>query len=311
MRTISGQQYVLKVGDSEAHIASIGATLRGYSCHGVDLLMPFDAAEERPAMRGALLAPWPNRTANAEYRFRGSAYALPMNEPERGNASHGLVSDLDFTPISEGAQELTLTAMVGPQPGYPWSIRLDVRFVLREEGLTQSVTATNESMESAPFGMGGHPYLLAGNPGPTAVDGWTLELPANEVLLVDPVRYLPQKLVYVDEYERGCFDFRTPRKIGQTVLNNAFTGLARDGTGRATVRLFNGQRTGVELELSAECKWVQLYTTDVPGSPVHRHALAVEPMTCPPDALNSGRDLRVLAPGESVHVEWVLRRLGG
>ena len=32
---------------------------------------------------------------------------------------------------------------------------------------------------------------------------------------------------------------------------------------------------------------------------MHRKSLAVEPMTCPPDAFNSGVDLVVLQPGQS------------
>jgi len=40
---------------------------------------------------------------------------------------------------------------------------------------------------------------------------------------------------------------------------------------------------------------MQLFT----GEAVGRTALAVEPMTCPPDAFITGQDLVVLQPGES------------
>ena len=33
-------------------------------------------------------------------------------------------------------------------------------------------------------------------------------------------------------------------------------------------------------------------------------ALAIEPMTCPPDAFNSGVDLDVIEPGESLVASW-------
>ena len=38
-------------------------------------------------------------------------------------------------------------------------------------------------------------------------------------------------------------------------------------------------------------------------------ALAIEPMTCPPDALNSGIDLITLAPGQSWSGRWGLTPL--
>jgi aldose 1-epimerase len=306
MRTISGQQYVLRANEAEAIIASIGATLRAYTHKGRDVVMPFMADEERPAMRGALLAPWPNRTADARYWFDDELHVLPMNEPERGNASHGLVTDLDFALVDKEDHQLRLTATIEPQPGYPWKVKLDVKFELNGSGLTQTVTATNESCAPAPIGLGWHPYLLAGPAQDNSIDDWFLELPADEVLLVDQERLLPKDTVSV-QLDRGYFDFRNPRPIGATVLNNAFTALHRNSKGRTIVRLLCEEGNGAELEFGPECKWVQLYTADMPGLPDHRHALAIEPMTCPPDALNSGQDLWVLPPGQTTAVTWTAR----
>ena len=49
---------------------------------------------------------------------------------------------------------------------------------------------------------------------------------------------------------------------------------------------------------------MQVYTaTNYPDTPL---AVAIEPMTAPADAFNSGRGLRRLAPGETWTVEWGL-----
>jgi aldose 1-epimerase len=51
---------------------------------------------------------------------------------------------------------------------------------------------------------------------------------------------------------------------------------------------------------------VQIHTADQPDAAVSRIGLAVEPMTCPPDAFNSGTDLIVLQPGESTTAGWTI-----
>jgi aldose 1-epimerase len=50
--------------------------------------------------------------------------------------------------------------------------------------------------------------------------------------------------------------------------------------------------------------WLQVFTSDTLHGERHRRAVAIEPMTCPPNALVSGDDLIVLAPGESVSHSW-------
>jgi aldose 1-epimerase len=61
--------------------------------------------------------------------------------------------------------------------------------------------------------------------------------------------------------------------------------------------------TGVEVWAEPVYRWVQVFTTgDFPGKSTR--AVAIEPMTCPPDALNSGVDLVWLKPGESWAGRW-------
>ena len=72
-------------------------------------------------------------------------------------------------------------------------------------------------------------------------------------------------------------------------------GLRRPGTGRA-----------VTVWADAEAyPWLQVFTGDSLPEPLRRTSgVAVEPMTCPPDAFRSGQDLVVLAPGQEFEGDW-------
>ncbi len=279
----SGTQHALRAGDYEAVIASIGGTLRSLTYKGRDLVVPFGADEVRPSYRGATLAPWPNRVVDGLYTFGGVERQLALTEPARAHALHGLAGWLDFEAIDKGSDHVTLSAVVQPQTAYPWRIVVVTTFSLGPDGLTQSVTAHNESAESAPWGTGPHPYLVAGE---GRVDDWTLELPAAEVLAVTPDRLIPTELVAVDAEEPDRFDFRAPRRIAEAAIDHAFTALDRDDAGRVAVRVTDAAGAGVEMSWDAACPWVQIHTADRPDPAVNRIGLAVEPMTCAPDAFN-------------------------
>ena len=308
MRTLlSGTQHALRAGDYEAVISSIGASLRSLTYDGRDLTVPFDADEVRPSYRGATLAPWPNRIVDGKYTFAGEERQVALTEPARHHALHGLGGWLDYEAIDKGPSHVTLTAAIVPQTGYPWRIVVETTFALDADGLTQTVKATNESPDSAPWGTGPHPYLVAGE---GHVDDWTLDLPAAEVLAVTPDRLSPIGLRPVDADDPARFDFREAREIGSVEIDHAYAALTRDAEGHATVRLTAAAGSGVEMVWDAACPWVQIHTSDKGvGKPGHRTGLAVEPMTCAPDAFNADRydydaGLIVLEPGASASASW-------
>lgn len=305
-RPASGTQHLLRSGDYQAVVASVGASLRVLRHRGPagerDLVVPFDADEVRPAYRGVSLAPWPNRIVDGRYRFGSVDYVLPLTEPDRGHALHGLVSWLDFDAVDKGADHVTLAAEIEAQAGYPWRLYVESAFRLTPEGLEQSVSATNMSDTVAPFGVSGHPYLVAG---PGRVDDWTLELPADVVLGVTEDRLIPTSEEPVDGSDPGRFDFREARRIGDARIDHAFTGLRRED-GVARVRLTDASGSGVLMAWHEACPWVQIHTADVPGRATDRIGLAVEPMTCPPDAFNSENSLIYLDPGSRAGGSWTI-----
>lgn len=308
MRTVlSGTQHALRAGDYEAVIASVGASLRSLTFAGRDLVVPFDADEVRPSYRGATLAPWPNRIVDGLYTFGGTERQVALTEPARHHALHGLAAWLDYEAVDKGPSHVTLEAAVEPQTGYPWRVVIRTTFSLDAEGLTQTVTATNESPDAAPWGTGPHPYLVAGA---GHVDDWTLELPADEVLAVTPDRLSPIGLRPVDADDPERFDFRAARAIRAVEIDHAYTALQRDEAGLARVRVTGAAGSGVEMTWDAACPWVQIHTSDKGvGKPGHRTGLAVEPMTCAPDAFNADRydydaGLIVLEPEASASASW-------
>lgn len=310
--TLSGTQHSIRAGDYEAVIASVGASLRSLTFAGRNLVVAFDADEVRPSYRGATLAPWPNRIVDGRFAFGGVAHQVALTEPARHHALHGLASWLDFHAIDKGTSHVTLVGVIEPQAGYPWRINVETTFALDANGLTQTVRATNESPDAAPWGTGPHPYLVAGA---GHVDDWTLELPADDVLAVTPDRLIPTEVVAVDAVEAERFDFRTARSIGAVEIDHAYTALSRDESGFATVRLTDSDGGGVAMTWDAACPWVQIHTSDKGvGLPGHRTGLAVEPMTCAPDAFNQASydfdaGLIVLEAGASSTASWRISAL--
>lgn len=305
---LSGTSTTLTCGQYRASIASVGASLRSLEFDGGALVVPFAEDEVRPGYRGATLVPWPNRIVDGRYSFAGVTQQLPLTEPDRGHALHGLGLWLDFETREVQADHVTLEATINAQTGYPHRIVVTVSYSLDDSGLHTVVKATNTGPTDAPWGTGPHPYLVAG---PSRVNDWTLTLPADEVLTVTSDRLVPTGLAAVESEAGGVFDFRTPRTIGDTFIDHAFTSLHRDAEGKATVTLLSKEGSGVEMTWDGTCPWVQIHTADLPDPALSRQGLAVEPMTCPPDAFNSGTDLIVIAPNEHHLAGWTIRAVPG
>lgn len=302
----TGDQFEIEGGGYLATVTESGATLRSLSFGGRALVDGF-AVDQVPARgRGQLLVPWPNRIRDGAYAFAGRHLQLPLSEPARGNAAHGLVRWASWAVEEHTTHSVSLVYRSMAQSGYPWTLDLHVLYDLSADGLTVTLTATNLAPSAAPYAAGAHPYLAVGV-GP--VDGLELTLPAATRLVTDD-RMLPVGRVPVDGTD---FDFRVTRPVRGTVFDHAFTDLTRDPSGRVTA-LLRDPRTGAGVALWADerHRWLQVYSGDDAGETARR-SLAVEPMTAPPDAFRSGEDLVVLAPagspGDEHSASWGIRAL--
>ena len=302
----SGEQYEITGGGYRAVVTEAGGGLRALEHDGRPLVLGYPEDRQASAGRGQLLVPWPNRIRDGVYELDDRVHRLPLSEPARHNASHGLVRWASWTLEEQTAHSVSLVLRLMAQPGYPWTVDLHVLYDVSALGLTVTVTATNLAGSRAPYAVGAHPYLVAG-PGP--LDGWELTLPAATRLLTDD-RMLP---VGREDVRDGDLDFRMARPLRGAVLDTAFTDLERQPDGHVEVVLRDPSAdTGVVLWMDEHHGYTQLFTGD--ARPEHaREALAVEPMTAPADAFNSGDGLVLLAPagepGDELSVSWGIRSL--
>lgn len=292
----SGDQFEIAFGDQRAVITEVGGGLRSYTADERPVLDGYGADEMCPSGRGQVLAPWPNRLEDGTYDHDGARHQLPLDEPERHNAIHGLVRWDPWTRREQEPQRVVLDHTLHPRPGYPFTLTLTVAYVLSADGLTVTMTAVNDGRDTCPYGVGMHPYLTLGSP----IDALVLSAPARTVLQSDE-RGLPRTRAPVDGTE---YDFQRARPIGTTVLDHCFTDLERGDDGRARIQLEDPvAERRVTIWLDEHYPFVMLFTGD-PLPDVARRALAVEPMTCPPNAFRTGEHRIDLEPAATVTGTW-------
>lgn len=297
----TGEQYVIAHGSAQATITQVGATLRGYTVDGRDVIDGFGVGERASDGRGQVLAPWPNRLADGSYRYGGRDVQAPLNELSRHDAIHGLVRWSDWSPVAHSVSAVTMAYAIRPQPGYEWQLDLELTYALDDAGLTVTLRVRNAGGERAPFGAGFHPYLRFGA---TAIDGLDLQVPAASFLESNGEGERP----VLTPVEETPWDFLRLRRIGSTRMDTAFGELVRGDDRRAVAVLSDpvGDRS-VRLWVDDGFRYLMVYTADQVGDPERRRqAVAVEPMTCPPDAFRTGTDLIELDPGESWQASWGL-----
>lgn len=297
------QRWNIRHGSHTATVSERGGAISGYAVDGVPIIRGVPDGEVPSAFDGAVLAPWPNRIRDGRWTFGSVAQQLAITEPATGNALHGLLAWVPWQVEDASDDGVTLTAVVLPQPGYPLSVAVSVTWSVSAAGLKCLLAVHNIGDEAAPFGVGTHPYFSVAGHG---VDDLSLTLPAATWIDTDD-RLLPVARRGVDS-AAGDKDFRRSRSLHGVILDTAFTDVTRNPDGTSTVRLAGTDGT---LEIWAEeaFGWWQVYTSDYfdPDSDRYRREVAIEAMTCGPDAFNSGQDLIVLAPGAQWQGCWGVR----
>lgn len=297
----TGQQFLLRSGEQSVVVVELGGALRQYTVGGRPVVDGLSVEEPIEGGRGQLLVPWPNRVRNGRYRWNGQELQLPLTEPEHGNAIHGLLRWMSWQLLDQDETRVLLGATLWPQPGYPFHLGVTAEYVLSADGLEVTVVALNLGTDVAPYGVGQHPYLTVGT---GRVDEAVLTVPAQRWVRSDDLG-LP---VATEAVVGTPYDFRMPRSIGAQQLDTAFTELERDATGRAVVRLAHPSGThGTDLWLGEGVEFLQVYTGDTLPERRRRCGVAVEPMSCPPDAFRSGTALVALEPGAQHTFRWGLR----
>ena len=295
---LTGAQYEIAAGGYQAVATELGAGLRELRCNGRPVITGYQPDELPPGAAGQLLVPWPNRVDGGRYTVAGTEHQLDLSEPKAGNAIHGLGRWVPWQAVRHDSRAIALRHVLLGRAGYPFCLEMDVEYQLSgETGLTVSVTAKNVGAHPAPYGTGSHPYLTAGA---ATVDECELTLPVAHWLPADK-RGIPAGPP--QDVAGSTLDFRKARPVGSARLDHAFTGLDRDEQGRAWARLASGA-TEVSLWAGPGYRWLQAFTGDTLGAAHRRRAIAIEPMTCPPNAFATGTVLIMLDPGASVTHTW-------
>lgn len=302
-RPPTGEQWTLDHGDDVLTVVEIGGGLREWTRRGTPVLAGYSATEECTSGRGQQLIPWPNRIRDGQYTWGDTAYQLPVTEPALHNASHGLVRWVPWRLIDVGAAHLTVGFQLHPQPGWSGQLDLTTTYAVGPDGLTVTSSATNVGDGAVPFGYGAHPYVAIGE---LPVEDVELVIPATTRAAVDE-RLLPTGRGPVDEVDATTgtdLDHRVRRAIGARRLDTAFTDLTRDDDGRWRVRVSAPGRSDVVVWGDEAFDWVQVFSGKAEADQSGAHGIAVEPMTCPADAFNSGDGLIRLEPGETWSGTW-------
>ncbi|WP_430647676.1 aldose 1-epimerase family protein [Agromyces sp. GXS1127] len=304
MNLPTGDQFELETttstGDVRATVTAVAAGLRSLTINGIDLVPSYGEDQTPPSGSGIVLVPWPNRIRDGVWRHGERTHQLAITEPARQNAIHGLLRYTEYAPVEQDRDSVTLAATIFPQLGYPFLVRTAVRYELVSDGLKVTHFLENVGAEPAPVAVGTHPFLKIGG---VPTEELVLRLDAASHLEVDE-RLLPTGEVPVDGTE---WDFREGRRVGDVDLDDAFGEVASvDGTVEHTLVAPDGRTVSVWAD--DEFAYVQVFTTD--AYPGESRAIAVEPMTAPAEAFNSGKGLRWLDPGEQWELSWGIRFAG-
>ncbi|TFD91452.1 aldose 1-epimerase family protein [Cryobacterium serini] len=316
MRAPTGIQYGLTLqtanGTSRAVVTEVAAGLRAYSVNGIDLIESFSEASQPPMAAGIVLVPWPNRIRDGKWIQNEVTRQLALTEPARHNAIHGLLRFTAYREVSRQSDSVTLGATSFPQSGYPFHLDTEVSYALTPNGLNVTHRLTNVGTEAAPVAVGAHPYLKIGD---VPTGDLVVRVDAATHIDVDD-RLNPTGETPVDGTR---FDLRGGVVVGDLDLDDGFggVGLARPGSGAPgehTLTAADGR--SVTLWGDENMRYVQVFTPHIfpvrtgAVDPIRGQAIAIEPMTAPADAFNSGAGLHWLQPGEDWIVRWGIRHAG-
>jgi aldose 1-epimerase len=252
-----------------------------------------------------ILFPFPGRLRDGTLAFDAKSFHLPLNDSTRRNAIHGFTPRNRWRVIDwNGGEEFAfvtgqfdlskdLPEAAGQWPG---DFELNVTYRLYGDKLRVDAKVQNHGPGPLPFGLGYHPYFRLPGVHDPDIGGHVLQACVGE--LWETEDNLPtgwRKPIPAD------IDFRHPRPIAATQLDNVFTGvttMAAPVGGMVELAALSHPAASGSVRLLTDRAFREL----VLFTPQHRQAVAIEPYTCSADAGNlAARGIdsgwRVLSPG--------------
>jgi aldose 1-epimerase len=259
------------------------------------------SANQSSSFKGSNLFPFPNRIRGGKYEFGGESFQLNVNFPNENNAIHGLLFDQEFKILEsrDGEQGCKLIIVYKPATkpsGYPFEYSLEVTYQWKAKvGFECTSRVTNESEIDIPVGIGWHPYFKAAS---EKIDELWIQFPALTVLEVD------SKLIPTGK-SKPYSTFNKLKQISDTQLDHCF---ALETVASPAEIIIHNQKLGFGFKIRQEIgkrmyNYLQIYT------PPDRKSIAIEPMTCIPDAFNNKTGLITLVPGKSTYTTWGVTKI--
>lgn len=306
MASPTGDQHALTLSadghEVRAQITQVGAALRTLTLDGEHLTEPYGNDVPTPQANGLVLVPWPNRIDDGMWILDGQQQHLDISEPRHHNAIHGLLRFTAYDVVERSDAAVTLHADVFPQHGYPFHLDTRVTYALHVDGIEVIHRIVNVGSRRAPVAIGAHPYLRLGD---LPLEVLTLTV-AAETRFESTKRMIP----FVESPVDGTdYDLRAGKPLATLKLDDAYGDVTHvDGIGVHALEASDGRR--VELWQDDSFGFVQVFTPrNYPRSPRPGLAVAIEPMTSPPNAFVTKRSLRWLDPGEEWTARWGIRHV--
>ncbi len=281
---------------SKAVVSTTGAALWELSIDSNQLITK--AADPIKVFAGSVLAPWPNRLAKGEWVDDfGQLHKLEINEPGRNNAHHGLVFDSEFSIKQQTKNSVVLeTDLVSPN-GYPFNLSIRISYLLDSSGLSCEFSATNNGDKAAPFVIGFHPYFTIRNS-----EKSKLTLPAQSFYAQNE-----NKIPIERQNVSGTgYDFRVGKALTGVALDDTFTDF--EFVNEEAVSVLETTDWKIELSQSKNLGYTVVYLTDSYESELGTvSAIALEPASGPPNALNSKDGLVSIDPASTFSGSWSVR----
>lgn len=237
------------------------------------------------SFKSNVLFPYPNRIRNGIYSFGEQLYTLPINFTAEDNAIHGLVYDKEFTVIETSANNKSASISMEyvyneSVTGFPFLFRLCITYTLTKQRLRIETRIQNNGTKQFPYGFGLHHYFKVSD----SVAHTSLEVPTNYTLPVD------SHMIPTGEKQEYT-EFTESKLIDTTTFDTCFEVLKN----KQNIIKLSDTNSGSNLQIAYSSKdfpYVQIYT------PPHRKSIAIEPMTCAPNAFNNNMGLLMLQGGE-------------
>lgn len=291
-------------------VPAIGATCNRYTWEHqgqtlelISSAPDYDTLRKTPILYGnPILFPYPNRIRDGVFAFRGKKVTVPLNEPERHNAIHGLVLDRPWEVVAKGASDdegawvalrFASSAFPEVEAVFPFPFEALYTYRLKDGALSNELTAKNTGSEPMPMGFGVHPWF----PAPLSAKGRRSECrvkaPVSGVWELDD-RLLPTGQIKEPLPAR---DLSKNVPLASEEYDDVYTGLNQHGPSEVVL---TDPGTGVEIAIRSDAVFREL----VIYAPLFRDIVCLEPYTCVTDAFNleaRGVDagMIVLEPGQS------------